>query len=307
MEVEPTPRPAVTPIKDLKIPVAPPPLQQPAAIQPRFKGLSKTKLIGGSILLIAALIFITRFAYAFFTTESTDDSFVAAHVHAVGARIIGTVSEVLVEEHQMVKKGQVLARIDKADFTTQVTAAQAAFTQATKDLERWRGQVPWDVNEKLQFNTSTANYTSTKAALEKAQLQLLYTDIVAPEDGKIGKRSVETGMQVLPGQPLFAVVEMKPWVTANFKESQLAHIKIGQPAEIVVDSIPGHVFRGHVESLSPGAGSTFALLPPDNATGNFTKIVQRIPVRVAFDEDSLKGFEDRVAPGMSTEVTILIR
>ena len=145
--------------------------------------------------------------------------------------------------------------------------------------------------EVLVYNTSTAGYISAQATLEKARLQLEYTDIVAPEDGKIGKRSVESGQQVLPGQPLFALVEQKPWITANFKENQFAHIKVGQEAEITVDAIPGRTFKGHVESLAPGSGSTFALLPPDNATGNFTKIVQRIPVRVAFDLDSIKDLK----------------
>jgi membrane fusion protein (multidrug efflux system) len=106
---------------------------------------------------------------------------------------------------------------------------------------------------------------------------------------------------------LMALVQPTPWVEANFKESQVANLKRGQPVTIGIDAIPGHEFTGTIESIAPGSGSTFALLPPDNATGNFTKIVQRISVRIAFDPATTKGYEDRLVSGMSTEVSVKIR
>jgi membrane fusion protein (multidrug efflux system) len=115
-------------------------------------------------------------------------------------------------------------------------------------------------------------------------------------------------MVVSAGEPLLSFVDSRaPWLVANFKETQLRKMRVGQKAEIEVDSIEGKVFEGEVESFSPGTGATFALIPPDNATGNFTKIVQRLPVRIRFDEASIKGYEDRLAPGLSAEVKVYIK
>ena len=104
-----------------------------------------------------------------------------------------------------------------------------------------------------------------------------------------------------------AIVDTNYWVIANFKETQLNSIKSGQPVEIKFDAFRGRVFSGHVDSISPASGSQFTLLPPDNATGNFTKIVQRIPVKISLDAESLKGYESQITPGLSAEVTVGIR
>jgi membrane fusion protein (multidrug efflux system) len=104
-----------------------------------------------------------------------------------------------------------------------------------------------------------------------------------------------------------AIVEDNPWVVANFKETQLERLRPQQAVALEIDTFPSHVFRGQVDSIAPGSGNQFALLPPDNATGNFTKIVQRIPVKIVFDPDSIKGYEDLLAPGMSTVVTVTTR
>ena len=119
--------------------------------------------------------------------------------------------------------------------------------------------------------------------------------------------AVEVGQRVSPGQPLMPLVQDGIWVVANFKETQMNRIRTGQTVKITVDAFPGKVFTAHVESLSPGAGAIFALLPPDNATGNFTKVVQRIPVKIVFDPDSLKGYEDLMAPGMSVIVKVKVQ
>lgn len=255
----------------------------------------------GSVLFIAI---VGRGVYRMIWTESTDDSFVKAHVHVVSSRIAGTVQEVLVNDNQMVKKGDILIKLDPRDYEVQVKAAQANYSKTHKDLGRFQGFTNLGPTERPVFDQYEANALVAEADLQKAQLQYEYTTIRAAEDGKIGKRSVETGEQIQPAQALMALVETEPWIEANFKESQVANIRVGQEVEVKVDAISGHEFKGKVESIAPGSGSTFSLLPPDNATGNFTKIVQRIPVKIILEKESLKGYEDRLVSGMSTEVTI---
>ncbi len=104
-----------------------------------------------------------------------------------------------------------------------------------------------------------------------------------------------------------AVVERDVWVLANLKETQLAKVRVGQRVEVKIDSIADHLFVGHVDSFQPGSGATFSLLPPDNATGNFTKIVQRVPIKIVFDRESLRGYENRIMPGLSVQPKIDLR
>ena len=146
-----------------------------------------------------------------------------------------------------------------------------------------------------------------RAAVQDAARRHSYVDIVAPADGRIGNKNIEIGNRIEVGQTLMAVVEPEVWVEANFKETQLARMRPGQAAEVRIDAIPGHVFRAQIESVAPASGAQFALLPADNATGNFTKVVQRVPVRVAFAPDALRGFADRVRPGLSVTVDARVR
>ena len=149
---------------------------------------------------------------------------------------------------------------------------------------------------------AVAGLDRARAAQRQAELNLSYTVITAPVDGTIGARSLRVGQYVQAGTQLMAVVPLHAvYVVANFKETQLTHVRGGQAVEIAVDGFPGVTLHGHVDSLSPASGLEFALLPPDNATGNFTKIVQRIPVRISLDQDQLQG---RLRPGMSVEPTI---
>jgi len=141
-----------------------------------------------------------------------------------------------------------------------------------------------------------------KAAFAEAQLDLSYTRITAPSAGRIGSRHAEPGRQVQPGQPLMTVVDTNPWVEANFKETQLTALKPGQAAEVRIDAYPNKVLRGKVSSLAPAAGSRFALLPPDNATGNFTKVVQRISTRIDLDPRDTQGLN--LVPGLSATVSV---
>jgi membrane fusion protein (multidrug efflux system) len=147
-----------------------------------------------------------------------------------------------------------------------------------------------------------ADLNAKKASLDLARTNLGYTQIVAPTDGIVSERRVRPGQLVSPGTQVISLVEKDIWVQANFKETQLRHFKTGDPAEIRVDAFPGMIFRGKIDQVAPASGSQFALLPPDNATGNFTKVVQRVPVKILLDEDGAKN--ERLRPGMSAAVSI---
>ncbi|WP_027580122.1 HlyD family secretion protein [Bradyrhizobium sp. Ai1a-2] len=149
---------------------------------------------------------------------------------------------------------------------------------------------------------AVAQLDRARAVEHQASLNLSYTRITAPVDGTVGARSLRVGQYVQAGTQLMAVVPLDAvYVVANFKETQLTHVRNGQPVEVEIDSFRGTKLRGHVDSLSPASGLEFALLPPDNATGNFTKIVQRVPVKIVLDDSSLKGL---LRPGMSAVPTV---
>jgi membrane fusion protein, multidrug efflux system len=149
---------------------------------------------------------------------------------------------------------------------------------------------------------AVAQLDHARAVEAQAALNLSYTEIMAPVEGTVGARSLRVGQFVQAGTQLMAVVPLDAvYVVANFKETQLTHVRNGQPVEVTIDSFHGTKIRGHVDSLSPASGLEFALLPPDNATGNFTKIVQRVPVKIVLDDQSLRGL---LRPGMSAEPTV---
>ncbi|MBE9109819.1 HlyD family secretion protein [Nodosilinea sp. LEGE 07298] len=216
------------------------------------------------------------------------------------------------------KQAYDIAQAQRQSAQQQVTQAQAKVTQAQEgvakaqaELQTSRGSlqqaqasgVQTTVN-RSQFEAAQAQIAEAEASLKQAQLQLSYTAIQAPAAGVVGHKTVEVGQQVQPGQPLMAVVGTDLWIEANFKETQIAHMHPGEPVEITVDALSGHTFTGQVESLSPASGAQFALLPPDNATGNFTKVVQRIPVKISLDPASVTGFEGWLAPGLSATVSV---
>jgi membrane fusion protein (multidrug efflux system) len=156
---------------------------------------------------------------------------------------------------------------------------------------------------RAQLALAEARFQQTKAALDLARLNLAFATIRAPIDGVIARRNVEPGAMVSPERPLLAVVALDDvWIVANFKEDQIGAMRPGQAAEVSIDTLGGRAFRGHVESLAPGTGARFALLPPDNASGNFVKVVQRVPVLLRVDDRG--GFTWR--PGMSAEVTVRV-
>jgi membrane fusion protein, multidrug efflux system len=146
-----------------------------------------------------------------------------------------------------------------------------------------------------------------QAQLKDARQQLSYTSVLAPGDGRVGKRTVEVGQRVSAGQQLLAIVGPQLWITANFKETQLGRMKPGQRARIKLDAFPDRDFSAQVHSFAPASGAQFALLPPDNATGNYTKIVQRVPVKLVFDEAEIATLKERIVPGMSVTVSVDLR
>lgn len=156
-----------------------------------------------------------------------------------------------------------------------------------------------------QAHAVRAEQELAQAAVRQAELELSYTRVLAPEAGRVTRRSVEAGAFVQTGQALLAVVPRDFWVVANFKETQLPRVKPGNTVQVRIDAYPGHLFRGHVDSLQAGAGARFSVLPPENATGNFVKVVQRIPVKIVFDE-ALPP-ELSLGPGMSVEPEVRIR
>ncbi len=184
----------------------------------------------------------------------------------------------------------------------QLDAAQAAAAAAAADVEALQRQATAAggavQNAQAGVRLAQAKLQAEQAALDNAKLQLSYTDVQAPETGTISKKQIEIGQLVQPGQTMMSIVaDTGTWVTANFKETQLNKMVVGQPVTIEVDAYPGCEAEGTVQSLSGATGARFALLPPDNATGNFTKVVQRLPVRIAITKGC--GTTRPLRPGMS--------
>ncbi|MCE0524103.1 MAG: HlyD family secretion protein [Methylacidiphilales bacterium] len=268
------------------------------------------KMFGNRIFqVVAAIVTLVLLAYFLYDAsihESSDDAYTEGHIHNISSRVTGTVIAVRVDDNQLVHQGDVLVELDPTDYKVQVDQARADFQKAQADLARGQALQGQGAISKQDFDTFDSACKVAAAKLEDAENQLSYCTIRAPSDGRIGHKTVETGNRLEVGAALMAVVE-DVWVVANFKETQLADMRPGQPAEIEIDAVPDKQFRGVVDSWSPGSGATFALLPPDNATGNFTKIVQRVPVKIRFDADSIRGYENRIVPGLSCETTVLLR
>jgi membrane fusion protein (multidrug efflux system) len=161
--------------------------------------------------------------------------------------------------------------------------------------------------KQYQTKVSEAAVDQAKADLQNAKLQDSYTTIVAPVSGRIGKKAVQPGEQIQSGQQLLSLIPDQTWVTANFKETQLSGIRQHEAVDITLDAFPNHHFKGYIDSVAPGSGNEFALLPADNATGNFTKVVQRVPIKITFDEKSLDGYKQLVIPGLSAQVNVSLK
>jgi membrane fusion protein (multidrug efflux system) len=306
-------------------------------------------------------------------SETTNDAYVSADYTLVAPRVAGQIAEVLVDDNQVVKAGQLLARIDDRDYRAVLASAQGDLTvamAAVSDFDAKIAQHPALVaqaqaslqSDQAAIGFARANATRyrdlsaggagtmeeqqhavttldeqqagqqrdraallaaqqeldilragrdkalgavarAQAALDQAKLNLGYTEIRAPIDGMVGQRSVRVGAFVGAGTPLLAEVPLsQAYDIANFQENQLARMRMHQPVRITVDSFPGLVLKGHVDSLAPATGVAFAPIAPDNATGNFTKIVQRLPVKITVDPGQPEAARLRV--GLSVEPTV---
>jgi len=305
---------------------------------------------------IGVLALGARVVGSVFGGESTDDAFVEGHVALVGAEVSGRVVEVTVEDNDRVQAGQLLVRLDPAEYEARVAKARADLDAATnreaaaqaaaasaeadgraaetelrrakQDVERVQSLFDRGVASRQQLDDAIAKRDSAQArvaaaanradseramlgnsaqvkqaeaALRSTELDLSHTRVVAPFDGEIGRKNVELGALVSPSQPLLAVAAaVPPWVIANFKETQIARIRPGAKAEVHVDAFPDVLWKGHVDSIAAATGATYALIPPDNATGNFTKVVQRVPVKIVLDEPS----SDPLRVGLSAQVRV---
>jgi membrane fusion protein (multidrug efflux system) len=181
----------------------------------------------------------------------------------------------------------------------QMLATRSAHESAVAELAAARQQA---TAVQSQIAVAEAQASQRKSDLDNVKLQLSYATIVAPVDGTVAKRNVEAGQFVQSGQPIMAIAPHDVWITANFKETQIAEIKKGAPVTFEADAYPDFEFHGTVSSIAPATGAKFSLLPPDNASGNFVKVTQRIPVRIHVDDASVKAHPLR--PGMSVDVTV---
>ena len=332
------------------------------------------------VLVAAALVVLGgagSYGYRWWTNgrflESTDDSYVQADMVSVSSRVAGQVADVLVVDNQVVRKGDVLVRLDDSNFQAALAQARADVASAQADINALAAQIRFqstavaaadadvqsaDANAAFaraeasrysdllrsgtgsvqrsqqadadiksrdaaaararaaaegaraqvqvlsaQLGRAQAALLRAQAAERQAELNLSYTTVKAPVDGAVGDRTVRPGQYVQPGGPMLSVVPMENglYVVANFKETQLARMGAGEAVTVDVDMLGGEPLRGVVDSLAPGSGSTFALLPPENATGNFTKIVQRVPVRIRLLPDDRLS---QLRPGLSVTATV---
>ena len=180
--------------------------------------------------------------------------------------------------------------------------AQAAYDAAQANMTQAEESLLSKTNDKV----ADADLREAKAQMDQAALDLSYTKIYAPQAGTVSSRRVEKGMYVNTGAPLFTIVPHNVWVVANFKENQLEHMKPGQPVNIKIDTYPGKIFKGKVDSIQRASGAKSSMFPPENAVGSFVKIVQRIPVKIVFDE-TINPEEYNIIPGMSVVPKVRIR
>jgi membrane fusion protein (multidrug efflux system) len=266
----------------------------------------------------AAALAIGGFVLANRGWESTDDAFIEGHTVTISPRVAGHVVRVLIDDNQTVKKGDILAEIDPRDYATKadqaradVEGARAAVRKTQDDVKRYQ-----DLNARNEASRQTldhamadeqsaaASLSAAQARLRQAELDLSYTKIEAPQAGRVTRKSVEEGAYVAVGQSLLTLVPSEVWVVANFKETQLKRMRPGQRAEISVDAYDGKI-PGRVDSLQSGTGARFSVLPAENATGNYVKVVQRVPVKIVLDRS--EGAARLLAPGMSVEAEVEVK
>jgi membrane fusion protein (multidrug efflux system) len=229
----------------------------------------------------------------------------ATQADVVRTKAERTRQEALLQSHSATQQKVEQAVADEQRFAAQLASRQADLEQAKTLLRSNELAAEAERRSKAVLESQDAQLIADlhakEAALTAAQINLGYTKISAPDDGTVGERQVRPGQLVSPGTQAISFVSKVKWVQANYRETQLRNMKVGDPAEIRIDAYPGRVFRGKVLEIAPASGSQFALLPPDNATGNYTKVVQRVPVKIALDDPSAAS---SLRPGLSVIATV---
>ena len=300
----------------------------------------KKIVIPALIILIAVAIgiywYIGQLGYV-----STDDAFIDGNKLSVSSKILGRIASLNVDEGDTVKQGQLLVQLDSTDLKAQENQAEAMLAldnesislakvnveKAQDDFNRAQTQYKDNIIPKEQFDhmqkaleaaKASYNIALTKIGTAKAQIKLIKTElqntqIYSPMDGVVAKRWVLAGDVVSPGQPIFAIYDLKNiWITADLEETKLAQIHIGDTVEISVDTYPDQTFRGQVYQIGSNTASQFSLIPPSNASGNFTKVTQRVPIKISIKQVKNNGKEDpdesiKLLPGMSVEIKVKVK
>jgi membrane fusion protein (multidrug efflux system) len=276
----------------------------------------KQKILSGVGVL--AVVGVVYFLYEHFTFVTTDNAQIEAHSVMLAPKVGGFIKEVHVTEGLHVKKGDVLIEIDDRDYQNtrnqmkgELSSLEARRRDSERNQKRMSELISKGVVSQQQYDTANAGYSEVKAKYEalaaqvaQAELNFENTKIKAPSDGVIAKKSVEVGQLAAPGVPLIGFVDSgERWVIANFKETDIEDIKLGNKVEIDVDAVSGHNYTGVVESISSATGATFTLLPPDNPPGNKTKRIQRVPVKIKFQNVSEADIE-ALRAGLSAIVKV---
>ncbi len=313
--------------------------QEAAAMGDNGGANPKKKGKGGLVILVIVLVAAAGGAYFLFAnggSQATDDAAIRGDQIVVSAQTLGQIVTLTVEEQDHVAKGQTLVKLDdltlraqesqaiaNKEFAAQnVDLAQVKLGQAQSDLDRATAQlkakiIPQEQYDHLAIAFSSAQ-TQCKIALAQQKMaeaqystvetNLAHMIIQSPIDGVVAKKWTMPGNIVQPAQPIYTLYNLNSlWVEANFKETQIRSLKPGDPATVEVDAFPGHKFTGKVESIGTATASEFALIPPDNATGNFTKVTQRVPVKIVLSDPGAADpkADPLLVPGLSAEVRVV--
>lgn len=289
------------------------------------------------IILIIAVIAVWYWYQGQLGYVSTDDAYIDGDKLSLASKMLGRITNLYADEGQNVKKDELLVRLDSTDliaqqnqaFTTlklakdNIQLSQVNLNKAQSDFDRAKQQYEEKIIPKEQFDHAQSSLeaaqaelgiSKTKVSTAEAQLnvintQLQNTRITTPLDGVVAKRWVLQGDVVQPGQPIFTIYNLDSlWVTADLQETDLASIKEGESVQINVDSYPDQQFEGKVIQIGTNTASEFALIPPSNASGNFTKVTQRIPIKISVDQINNQGDKEAaLLPGMSVEIKIKVK
>lgn len=280
----------------------------------------KLFLMLGGFIGAVGIIFLAYYIFVGSKHVSTDNAYVGAEIAQIAASVNGTIKEVPCKDTDIVKSGDVLVVIDDTDAKLVFARAKAELDKALADLERAKvdcdrrvalaksGSVSAEEvsNSKNAFKSAQAICDAAQAAFNQAQVDLERTIVRSPVDGVVAKRQVQLGQRVQPGFVLMSVVPVHALhVNANFKEVQLRKVQVGQPVKLSADFYGSSViFHGKVAGIAGGTGSAFAVIPAQNATGNWIKVVQRLPVRIELDPEELKAHPLQVGLSMQVDIDV---